>query len=70
MSTIYLAGGGIAIIALVLWFAMRSAKKQGAAEQQAKSERTRADAESQIHEIQSERRDTPETIKRLDDGTF
>lgn len=70
MTQLYLWGGGLAIIALTLWLAMRSARRQGEAEAHAKSAQLQSDAESEIHQVQAERRDTSETIKRLDDGTF
>lgn len=65
-----MVGGGLLIIAFLAWYLVRNAKKQGAAEQLAKDARLQSDAESEIHQVQAERRDTPETIKRMEDGTF
>lgn len=70
MTSLYLVGGGLLTIAFAIWFLVRNAKKQGAAEQRADDLVVRSDAEEAIHEVQLQDRPTPETIKRLDDGTF
>lgn len=70
MTSAYLVGGGLLIIAFTIWLLVRNAKKQGASEQLAKDARLQSDAESEIHQVQARRVDTPETIKRMEDGTY
>lgn len=67
-----LIGGGVvlAIAAFAIWLAMRQARSAGAADQAANDMAAGRDAEDAMHEIQAETRDTPETVKRLDRGTF
>ncbi len=69
---IELLTGGIvlAIVGLAFWAALRSSKRQGAAEQRADDIALAAEAEAEMREIQAEERDTVETRARMRDGTF
>jgi len=58
------------ISAFAIWIAVRRGRSQGAAEQRADDLEAAVKAEEQIHEIQAENRDTPETRRRLNDGSF
>ena len=70
MTTAYIVGGALAFAGLILWWAMRSAKKQGAAEQAAKDVKLAHETEGAIRDIQAEERDTDETRKRMREGRF
>jgi len=49
---------------------IRQAKERGAAEQLARNSAVVAEAEAEIHSVQSEKRETAKTKGRLRDGTF
>ena len=70
MTTLAISSVLLLIVGFTIWLAMRWAKKQGAAEQRADDIEAAIEAEEQIHEIQAENRDTPETRRRLNDGSF
>lgn len=65
-----LIGGGIIFFGAIVWYALRQAKQSGVKEQVARDQAVVTDAESQIHEVQAEQRDSTQTKKRLHDKSF
>lgn len=70
LTTLYLIGGAGLFFGAIIWYALRQARKKGVAEQVARDLKTVTDAESQIHEVQAEQRDTSTTKEKLKRGDF
>lgn len=67
---------GLVILAVLLgvgaliYGVVKAAKSQGASEQRATDIDAAAAAEEEIHAVQGEERDTAETRRRMNDGSF
>lgn len=69
--TTLIAGGVVAIICVAaIWLAVWQARRAGAAQQQAADAVQAKQAESTIAQAGNEQRDTADTEKRMDEGTF
>ena len=70
MNSALLIGGVVAIACFAIWLAIRRAARQGVAEQVARDAQVVSQVESEIHQAQTEQRDTKKTKERLKGGTF
>ncbi len=70
MESLIAGGAGVLVVGFLIWLAFRAAKQQGAAEERAESEAAAREVEQEMGQVVAERRETSETKKRLDDGTF
>ena len=70
MTALLASVAGLFGFGFLVWLALRSARRDGAAEQRAKDIKAGSDAEFDIHQTQNEQRDTVETRTRMNDGSF
>ena len=70
MTSALIIVGLVLIVGFVITMAIRNARREGKALQRAQDISAGAEAESEIHQVQAERRDPDETKRRLDDGSF